>query len=94
MKRVNGVRPRFTPVSRRSVAAGIPQADQQQLLDGARDAITDGVSAAYWVCGGVMVAAAIAAWAILRRVEYAEEGPPAHPVPPHPLELKQLAGRS
>jgi hypothetical protein len=39
-----------------------------------------------------MVAAAIAAWAILRRAGYADGGPPAHPVPPHPPELRQLAG--
>jgi EmrB/QacA subfamily drug resistance transporter len=79
--------------TKRSVAAGIPQAEQQQLLDGARDAITDGISVAYWVCGGVMVAAAIAAWTILRRAEYTDEGPSAHPVAPHPPELKQLASR-
>jgi EmrB/QacA subfamily drug resistance transporter len=80
--------------TKQSVAAGIPHAEQHQLLAGARDAITDGISVAYWVCGGVMVAAAIGAWAILRRKEYAEEGPPAHPVPPHPPELKRFAGRS
>jgi MFS family permease len=80
--------------TKQSVAAGIPHAEQQQLLDGARDAITDGISVAYWVCGGVMVAGAIAAWAILRRHAYPEEDLPAHPVPPHPPELKQPAGRS
>ncbi len=80
--------------TKQSVAAGIPQAKQEQLLDGARDAITDGISVAYWVCGGVMVAAAIAAWTILRRAEYTDEGALAHPVAPHPPALKQLAGRS
>jgi EmrB/QacA subfamily drug resistance transporter len=80
--------------TKQSVAAGIPHAEQQQLLDGARDAITDGISVAYWVCGGVMVVGAIAAWAILRRHAYPEEDLPAHPVPPHPPELKQPAGRS
>lgn len=80
--------------TKQSVAAGIPQADQQQLLDGARDAITDGISVAYWVCGGVMVTAAIAAWTILRRAEYTDNGAVEHPVAPHPPELKQLAGRS
>jgi hypothetical protein len=79
--------------TKQSVAAGIPQAEQQQLLHGARDAITDGISVAYWVCGGVIVAAAIAAWTILRRAEYTDEGPSAHPVAPHPPELKQLASR-
>jgi EmrB/QacA subfamily drug resistance transporter len=79
--------------TKQAVAAGIPRAEQQQLLEGARDAITDGISVAYWACGGVMVAAAVGAWMILRRGEYAEKGPPAHPVPPHPPELKRLAGR-
>ena len=70
--------------TKRAVAAEIPRADREQLLAGARDAITDGIAAAYWACGAVMVAAALAAWAILRRAEYADGGPPAHPAPPHP----------
>ena len=78
--------------TKQAVAAGIPRAEQQQLLEGARDAITDGISDT-WACGGVMVAAAVGAWMILRRGEYAEKSPPAHPVPPHPPELKRLAGR-
>jgi hypothetical protein len=88
-----GHRASFYSRRKSSTAAAIPHADPQQLLDAARDAITDGISVAYYVCGGVMVAAAIGAWAILRHAEYADGGPAPHLVPPHPPELRQVAGR-
>lgn len=50
----------------------VPRGDVAELTGGVRDAITDGIAAAYFVSGGVLVATAIAALLILRRVRYAE----------------------
>jgi hypothetical protein len=47
-----------------------------QVTTGAKEALADAIAAGYWVCGGLMVLTAIAAFAILRRVEYSDEGGP------------------
>ena len=45
----------------------------QDILESARDAMVDGVAAAYWASGGVMLLASLAAFLILRRTRYADE---------------------
>ena len=45
----------------------------QAILGSARDAMVDGVAAAYWASGGVMLLASLAAFLILRRTRYADE---------------------
>jgi EmrB/QacA subfamily drug resistance transporter len=54
--------------SQQRIAERVPPADLQQVTSAATDATVDGIAAAYWVCGGVVVLAGLAAWAILRRL--------------------------
>jgi EmrB/QacA subfamily drug resistance transporter len=58
---------------RRAIVAAVPRADAQTVLESARDAVTDGIAAAYWASAAVMAVAAVVACAVLRRVRYAEE---------------------
>jgi EmrB/QacA subfamily drug resistance transporter len=53
--------------SQRQIAEQVPAAELRQVTEAAKDAAVDGIAAAYWVAGGVVVLAAVAAWAILRR---------------------------
>jgi hypothetical protein len=50
----------------------VPPAELHQVTSAAKDATVDGIAAAYWVAGGVVVVAGLAAWAILRRQVAAE----------------------
>ena len=58
--------------SQQQIAERVPQAELQQVTSAAKDATVDGIAAGYWVCGGVVVLAGLAAWAILRRQVVAE----------------------
>jgi hypothetical protein len=53
--------------SQRQIAADVPPAELRQVTEAAKDAAVDGIAAAYWVAGGVVALAALAAWAMLRR---------------------------
>jgi EmrB/QacA subfamily drug resistance transporter len=58
--------------SQRQIAERVPPAELHQVTSAAKDATVDGIAAAYWVAGGVVVVAGLAAWAILRRTVAAE----------------------
>jgi MFS family permease len=69
------------PGARRAIAERVPPAELEQVTEAAKDAVVDGIAAAYWVAGGVVVVAAVAAWAILRREVVApDDGAAAAPV--------------
>jgi hypothetical protein len=53
--------------SQRQIAEQVPRAELHQVTEAAKDAAVDGIAAAYWVAGGVVVLAAVVAWAMLRR---------------------------
>ena len=58
-------------------------ADLPDVLNTAQDALVSGIGTAYWVGGAVMVASALAALLLLRRVE-AVDAPTVDPKPLHP----------
>lgn len=61
------------PSARAEILQGVSRAESRTILEGARDSITDAIAAAFWVCGGVMLLASLAAFLILRRTRYADE---------------------
>jgi len=61
------------PGARGDLVKGASPAQVQDILESARDAMVDGVTAAYWANGGVMLLASLAAFLILRRTRYADE---------------------
>jgi EmrB/QacA subfamily drug resistance transporter len=67
------------PAGQAEITGGLSPADARQVVEGSQDAIVDGIAAAYWAAGGVMLIAAILAFTILRRMEYAED--PSEPAP-------------
>jgi EmrB/QacA subfamily drug resistance transporter len=65
------------PSARAELLQGTSGADRQTILEGARDSITDGIAAAFWVCGAVLLLASVVAFLILRRARYADVPAPA-----------------
>ena len=59
------------------------------VLNTAQDALVSGIGTAYWVGGAVMVASALAALLLLRRVE-AVDAPTVDPKPLHPAHVSIL----
>jgi EmrB/QacA subfamily drug resistance transporter len=59
------------PGGRSQIAANVPRAEAAELLESAREAVTDGIAASFWASSAIMALAALAAFAILRRVRYA-----------------------
>ena len=79
------------------VARSVPQAELDQVLEAARDAITDGIAAAYYIAGGAMLLAAVVAAVTLRRIAYHEDAAeaPHHPPLPHdPSHAARAAARA
>jgi hypothetical protein len=60
------------PGNQQRIAERVPPAELRQVTSAATDVMVDAIAAAYWVCGGVVVVAGLAAWAILRRQVVAE----------------------
>lgn len=58
--------------SQEAIAGNVPAAEQEAVLNAAREGITDGIAAAYWVSAGVLVLAALIAVAFLRRERAAD----------------------
>jgi hypothetical protein len=65
------------PSARAELLQGTSAADRQTILEGARDSITDGIAAAFWVCCAVLLLASVVAFLILRRTRYADVPAPA-----------------
>jgi MFS family permease len=65
------------PAGQAEITRGLSPAEAQQVAASSQDAITDGIAAAFWGAGGVMLIAAIVAYMVLRRMHYADE--PAEP---------------
>jgi EmrB/QacA subfamily drug resistance transporter len=55
------------------VGAIVAHVQDASVAEGPRLAMTDGIAAAYYTSGGILVVTAMVAWAVLRRVRY-EEG--------------------
>ena len=69
------------PSDRAEILQGTSGADSRTILEGARDSITDGIAAAFWVCGAVLLLASVVAFLILRRTRYADEPDVPAPAP-------------
>jgi hypothetical protein len=67
------------PAGQAEITRGLSPEQAQQVADGSQDAIVDGIAAAYWAAGGVMLIASIVAFLVLRRMHYADD--PAEPTP-------------
>jgi hypothetical protein len=63
------------PAGQAEITQGLSPAEAQQVASGSQDAIVDGIAAAYWGAGGVMLLAAIVAFAVLRRMHYTDDAP-------------------
>ena len=63
------------PAGQAEITRGLSPAEAQQVADGSQNAIVDGISAAYWAAGGVLLIAAIVAFLVLRRMHYADDAP-------------------
>jgi EmrB/QacA subfamily drug resistance transporter len=61
------------PAGQAEITRGLSPQEAQQVADGSRDAIVDGIAAAYWAAGGVLLLAAIVAFLVLRRMHYADD---------------------
>jgi hypothetical protein len=68
------------PAAQRQLVEGLPPGSADAVLGVSRDAMVDGVGAAYWASGGVMLVASLVAFLILRRTRYADEPTEAAPV--------------
>jgi EmrB/QacA subfamily drug resistance transporter len=69
------------PSARAELLQGTSGADRRTILEGTRDSITDGIAAAFWVCGAVLLLASLVAFLILRRTRYADESDVPAPAP-------------
>ncbi len=58
-----------------ALADSIPVADREQVVAAAQDAVADGISVAYYTAGGIMLACAVLAFAMLRHVRSADAVP-------------------
>ncbi len=67
------------PAGQAEITGGLSAEQARQVAEGSQDAIVDGIAAAYWVAGGAMLLAAIVAFTVLRRMEYADDS--AEPAP-------------
>jgi EmrB/QacA subfamily drug resistance transporter len=67
------------PAGQAEITRGLSPAEAQQVASDSQEAITDGISAAFWGAGGAMLIAAIVAFTVLRRVQYADDS--AAPTP-------------
>ncbi len=79
------------------VAQAVPAAELPQVLEAARDAVTDGISAAYYIAGGITLLAGLVAALTLRRITYHEDAAaaPHHPPLPHdPTHAARVGGRA
>jgi EmrB/QacA subfamily drug resistance transporter len=63
------------PAGQAEITRGLSPAEAQQVADGAQDAIVDGIAASYWGAGGALLMAAIVAFLVLRRMDYADNAP-------------------
>ena len=61
------------PAGQAEITRGLSPAEAQQVANGSQDAIVDGIAAAYWAAGGVLLLAAIVAFLVLRRMQYADD---------------------
>jgi MFS family permease len=69
------------PAAQRQLVEGLPPGSADAAVLGvSRDAMVDGVAAAYWASGGVMLVASLVAFLVLRRTRYADEPTEAAPV--------------
>jgi MFS family permease len=67
------------PAGQAEITQGLSPAEAQQVADSSQDAIVDGIAAAFWGAGGVMLIAAIVAFLVLRRVQYTDDAPAPTP---------------
>jgi EmrB/QacA subfamily drug resistance transporter len=67
------------PAGQAEITRGLSPAEAHQVADGSQDAIVDGIAAAYWGAGGVLLIAAIVAFMVLRRMHYADDSAEATP---------------
>ena len=68
------------PAGQAEITGGLSPEQARQVVEGSQDAIVDGIAAAYWAAGGAMLLAAIVAFTILRRMDYAEDSAKPAPV--------------
>jgi EmrB/QacA subfamily drug resistance transporter len=61
------------PAGQAEITRGLSPAEAQQVADSSQEAITDGIAAAFWGAGGVMLIAAIVAFMVLRRMHYTDD---------------------
>ena len=69
------------PAGQAQITQGLSSDQAQQVVEGSRDALVDGIAAAYWAASGVLLLAAIAAFTILRRTSYADDSTKPAPAP-------------